>query len=292
MFTLAVVLAVVAALLIALGAALQERSAVRAGLPEGRIAFFLRLLTDPRWATGALLAGCGVALHVVALSNGPVTAIQPVGTVGLLFAVAIKAVLDHHPVERLAVVGCVAVIAGLVALVAVLPHGSGTTRLPAGPALVAGAIGLAVTGAALLLPRRRLGAEVRAGAVALGAGMCYGVAAAVVGVVGRRVGTDVTAVLGWPTLVVVVLLVCGGMAQQVAYRMARFAVVYAVLLVVDPATAGFTGILVLGDPMPRTPLKVTGLALAATVIVVGVVVLSHARAANRTAAREDQACAS
>ncbi|HEY6933101.1 MAG TPA: DMT family transporter [Marmoricola sp.] len=293
MFVLAVILAVVAAGLIACGAEFQEHAAVRVG-PSGRqvVGFFVRLLRDARWVAGALLAACGVGLHIVALTAGPVTAIQPVGSVGLLFAIGIKAIVDRTRFERLAITGSLAVIAGLATLLAALPHTAGTSTLRTAPAAAAGTGAVVLTGAALLLPARRVRPALRAGAIALGSGMCFGVAAAVVGVIGRRVEGDLAAVLDWPTLLVIVLLVAGGAAQQLAYRTARFAVVYAVLLTADPVTAGAAGVLLLGDPLPSTPARLAALALAALVAVAGIVVLAHARAANRAGTDQEQPCAS
>lgn len=293
MFAVAVLLAVVAALLIAFGAELQEHAAVRVG-PRHRwpIGFFLMLVHDARWVLGAVLAVVGVATHAFALTQGPVVAIQPVGSVGLLFAVGIKAVIDRTRLEPMAVTGCAAVIAGLAVLLILLPHAAGAAAVKLVDAIVAAGCALALTGAALLLPAKRVRSELRAGAVALGAGMCFGLAAALVAVVGRRMERDFTQVLSWPALLIAVLLVCGGVAQQLAYRMARFAVVYAVLLTADPLTAGFAGVLLLGEPMPSTAGELAGLALAALLAVAGIVVLAHARAANQTSAQGAQPCAS
>lgn len=287
MFALAVVLAVAAAMLIAFGVALQEHAAVSV-VPRRRrsLSFFVELIRDTHWVAGAVLSAAGVAVHVIALTKGPVAAIQPVGTVGLLFAVGIKAAMDRTRLESLAICGCVAVIAGLAVVLTLLPHGVLPTTLNLAEAVLAGACALAFTGIALMLPDHALRTDVKAGAVALGAGMCFGVAAAVVSVLGRNVAANLTAVFSWPTLLVVVLLTCGGAAQQLAYRMARFAVVYAVLLTADPISAGFAGVLVLGEPMPSTPARLAGLALAAFAAFAGIVALAHARAANHTTPQE------
>lgn len=297
MYALAVALAVVAAFLIAFGAELQEHAAVRVTPRRNRlIAFFVRLVRDSGWMVGAVLVATGVAVHVVALTNGPVAAVQPVGSVGVLFAVGIKAVLDRTRVERPAVLGSVAVIVGLATLLVLLPHGTGTSAVPFSGAVMAGVCAVGIAVAALLVNAGDVRPEVRAGLLALGAGLCFGVAAALIGVIGRRTARDLSAVVSWQTLLVVVLLVCGGVAQQLAYRVARFALVYAVLLTVDPITAGFTGVLLLGEPLPSTPVTKGGLAVAAVLVVVGIVVLAHARAANHTTSgrlsQEAESCAS
>lgn len=282
MYRFAVGLAVVAALLIAVGAALQSRTALDVTSPgRGRIAFLVVLVRQPRWLLGALASGCGVAAHVVALSLGPVTAIQPVGTVGLIFAIGAASALDRSRPRARAVVGSVIVIVGLAAFLLALPSGSGATEVPVRGTLAMAALAVVLAGSALALPRERVGLDARAAAVAVGAAASFGVGAALTGVIGHRVSRSASAVLAWPTLVVIVLLVVGGVAQQYAYRLARFAEVYAVLLVVDPLTAAFTGVLVFGDPFPTAPGRLAWLALAGGVTTAGVVMLSHHHPGHR-----------
>lgn len=292
MYRLAVGLAVGAAFLIAVGAALQSRSAVRArSTDDSRIAFLLVLIRQRRWLTGAVVSVSGVGVHVVALSLGPVSAIQPVGTVGLIFAVAARSALDRARPSARAVSGAVIVIVGLAAFLAVLPSGEGGSQLPARGAIGMAVIALGVVGVALLLPRGRVGVNVRAAAVAAGAGASFGVGAALIGVIGRRLGRSIDAVLAWPTLVVIVLMLAGGVAQQYAYGLARFAEVYAVVLVADPFTAAFTGVVVLGDPIPTAPLDLAWLAVAAALTASGVVILARDHPAHAKEERTTR-CAS
>lgn len=276
MYQWAVGFAVCAAFLIAVGAALQSRSAtgVHSNSPH-RIAFLLVLVRQPRWLLGALAGLCGVAVHVVALSIGPVSAIQPVGTVGLIFAVAARSALSRTRPSPGAVVGAVTVVIGLVAFLLVLPHGTGSTHVPVRGAVGMTVLALGISFIALTLPRVGVSVDIRAAAVAVGAGASFGVGAALIGAIGRRAAHNVDAVLSWPILLVILLMLVGGVTQQYAYRLARFAEVYAVLLVADPLTAAFTGVLVFGDPIPTTPLRLAWLAVAAGLTTVGVVVLSH-----------------
>lgn len=276
MYPLAVGLAVGAALLLAVGAALQSDSAVGVrGRGQGRIGFLRVLITQPRWLLGAVACGCGVAVHVVALSIGPVSAIQPVGTVGLIFAVIVGARLKHVAPSRRAVAGSIAVVAGLAALLVVLPHGAGDNHPSPSGSLGMTFVALGVVTVALLVPRGAMGVNLRAGAMATGAGACFGVAAAFIGVVGRAVSQDIGNIIDWPIVLVIVLLAVGGVAQQSAYRLARFAEVYAIVLLIDPLAAGFTGVVLLGDVIPTTAPRLAWLAVAAAVAAAGVIVLSH-----------------
>ena len=287
MFAVAVTLAAIGALLIAVGAAIQERVVVTTH--SSRLAFFLQLLRNPRWLAGGVCGGVGVGLHVVALSNGPVSVIQPVGTLGLLFAVVTKAILDRRRLPAAAIWGCAAVVAGLAGLLVVLPHGGETPHLPTGAAALLASATIAAIVVALLIAAP---AGVRAVLLAVTAGTAFGIASAIIGVIGHRMADQPGALIGWPTLLVVLLLISGGIAQQTAYRMSRFALAYAVLLIADPVAASAVGVLLLGNPMPGSAFLAAWMGLSALVVVVGVVMLAHSYAVETQRIGEDQKCAS
>ncbi|HVW43375.1 MAG TPA: DMT family transporter [Amycolatopsis sp.] len=287
MFAVAVTLAAIGALLIAVGAAVQERVVV--ATHSTRLAFFLQLLRNPRWLAGGVCGGLGVALHVVALSNGPVSVIQPVGTLGLLFAVVTKAILDRRRLPRAAIAGCAAVVAGLGGLLVVLPHGGAPPHLATGTAVVLTSVTIVVIAIALLVAAPP---GVKAVLLALTAGAAFGMASAVIGVVGHRMAEQPGALIDWPTLLAVLLLVSGGIAQQNAYRMSRFALAYAVLLIADPVSASAVGVLLLGNPMPGSAFLAAWMGMSALVVVLGVVVLARSYAVEPQRSEESRTCAS
>ncbi|EIE99052.1 DMT family transporter [Saccharomonospora glauca] len=276
MLTIAVALAVVGAFLIAVGSALQERVVVGMRFLGGRgVRWLWRLVRQPRWLFGAAVAGAGVGLHVLALSHGPVSVIQPVGTSGLLFALVVKAVLDRRRLRLPEALGGVAIVAGLVGLLFALPATGKDPNLSTATAVLLAVVTLATAAVAVLVAWLVYSASVRAGALAFAAGTTFGVGSALVSTVGHRMLGDPLAIWDWPTLLVIVLLSTGGLAQQHAYRMRRFALTFAMLEVADPVTAATVGVLVLGEPLPDTALAAAWMGLSATVIVVGVVVLAR-----------------
>ncbi|WP_313886874.1 DMT family transporter [Saccharomonospora amisosensis] len=284
MLAFAVAMAVTGAMFIAVGSALQERVAVRSWtLGGGQLRFFLRLVKQPRWLLGAAFAGAGVALHVVALSFGPVSIIQPSGTTGLLFAVITKAVLDRRRIRLPELAGSMAIVVGLGGLLLALPHTPKDPVLSLPPALLLTVVTLGLNAAAMAVSWLVVSGSAKAIALGLAAGVTFGVGSALVGVVGHRAVADPAAVLDWLTLAIVVLLSIGGIAQQHAYRMRRFALAFAMLEISDPVAASSVGVLVLGEPMPETALRTASMGLSAAVIVVGVVVLVRSYAAVNVA---------
>ncbi|WP_197319846.1 DMT family transporter [Saccharomonospora sp. NB11] len=276
MLVVAVVLAVVGALFIALGSALQEQVVVGMRFLGGRgVRWLLRLVRQPRWLFGAACAGLGVGLHVLALSRGPVSIIQPVGTTGLLFALGVKAVLERRRLGRAETLGGTAVVLGLAGLLFALPHDTKAPNLTTPTATLLAGITLLASGLAVTVAWAVSSRSARAAALAFAAGTTFGVASALVSVIGHRMLSDLTAIASWPTLLVVVLLSTGGLAQQHAYRMRRFALAFAMLEIADPVSAATVGVLVLGEPLPSTPPAAAWMGLSAVGIVVGVVVLAR-----------------
>ncbi|NKQ56263.1 DMT family transporter [Amycolatopsis sp. K13G38] len=288
MFAVAVVLAAIGALLLAAGAAIQERAVVTA-LDSTRLRFFLRLLRNRRWLLGGLCAVAGVSLHVVALSNGPVSVIQPVGTLGLLFAVVAKAVLDGRKLQATAIAGCCAVVAGLAGLLIVLPRTATQPHVPTGIALLLASVTIAVICVVLITAAPP---GVKAVLLALTAGSAFGIASAFIGVIGHRMAENPLAFVHWLTLLIIALLATGGVSQQQAYRMSRFALAYAVLLIADPVAASAVGILLIGDPLPSSPFLLGWMGVSALVIVLGVVVLARSYAVESERIEESRTCAS
>lgn len=259
---LAAAVALLGSLFFALGAALQQFEAARTSQSRLRV-----LLRRPRWLLGGLSIAVGGALHIYALSIGPLTVVQPMGVASLLFALPIAAALHGRRPTRgeLAAAGLVSI--GLIGLVLMVPQstaapsltGSGATAMLAAAALVA----LACFGIA-----QRSAPAPRTALLAVGAGVMYGATATLTRVLVDGTGWHLwfLAVLPFPALVALMLL-------QRAYAtparatcgeppIGHFAVAFATLQVTDPLTAVTFGAVLLGEPLPAN----TAAAVAAAVL--------------------------
>jgi drug/metabolite transporter (DMT)-like permease len=269
------VAAVAGAPLVALGAALQQNAAGHCQSQS-----FLRLLThlvrQPKWLLGALTTFGGAAMHIIALANGPLTVVQPLGMSGLPIAVLIAAAIDRRRVKRLEVLGALAVSAGLVSLLTLLPHTSTAPTLDGASAVVLCGCAFALLGGSAVMARRNQGA-VNALFLAIGSGVAYGVFAALVRVSGSSALHEVTGTVFWVAGLAVLFCLFGLLFQQNAYRTGRFAMSYATLLVVDPITGSLIGVLVLNEQLPESFLANVGVVLACAITIFGVVVLARLR---------------
>lgn len=273
--TLWLVAAVAGAPLVALGAALQQNAAGRCQ-SHGFLRLLPHLLRQPKWLLGALTTLGGSMMHIMALSNGPLTLVQPLGMSGLPFGVLIAAAIDRRRVKRMEVVGAVVVSAGLVSLLMLLPHQSTTPTLDGASAAVLCGCVLALLGGAAVMARRSMGA-VNALFLAIGSGLAYGTFAAMVRVSGSNALHQVSGTVFWVAGLAVLFCLLGLLFQQNAYRTGRFAMSYATLLVVDPITGSLIGVLVLNEQLPTSLLANLGVLAAGAITIAGVVILARLR---------------
>jgi len=102
----AILAALSAAALFAAATALQHRSAglvTAAGTERsaGLTRFISKTLCHPLWVVGTVAGIAGVALHAIALRDGPLTLVQPLLVTGVIFALPLRRLLEHRRPRRL-----------------------------------------------------------------------------------------------------------------------------------------------------------------------------------------------
>ncbi|MDN5916279.1 MAG: hypothetical protein L0I76_14460 [Pseudonocardia sp.] len=304
MNAVAVGLAVLAAACFAAAAAAQHRSA-RSG------ATLRVLVRRPLWLLGVGAAVAGTALHAVALGLAPVTLVQPIGVLavplGVLaerwaasrdlarsagsrrraFARDLEPAADERHGPGSGVLAGIAVAVTGVA-VFVLAAAGGASGGPVDPAsmLVAGGT-LAAAALVLALLSGRLHGAARCLARAVPAAVAFGLVSALLraGLAYRAqtgAGSGIAAVLGPDPAVLVaigvalvVALVTGGIAVQLAYRSGPPSLVLACLTVLDPIVAVGFGVSALGERIGTGAADTTVAVAGALLAVAGVVLLAR-----------------
>jgi drug/metabolite transporter (DMT)-like permease len=187
---LPVSLALVAALLFAFGASLQQQVG-RASLPVGtppqvpirRLHMWLpitaalsHLVRHPVWLAGWTVNGAGFITQAIALHRGSVALVQPVMVTQLLFTVPIALWHSRRRPSRLTIVSAGAVFAGVALFIAKwgTSTASGGTDRPRVLAAVVVALGVAIALVTVPAPLRR---AARAVLEAIAAGLCFAVSA-------------------------------------------------------------------------------------------------------------------
>jgi drug/metabolite transporter (DMT)-like permease len=261
------VIALVGALGYALGAALQQFEAVSAGAT-------LALVRRPRWWIGGVIGFAGASLHAVALSVAPLVAVQPVSVATLVFAVPLAAMLHGRRPRRAEIAGSLAVAAGLLGLMLLVPAHNVTPVLSDRAALgLLGCIALVV--AVTFLAARRVRGPLKALLMAIGAGSVTATVSTFVRVVGGGLEGDLSRLLHWFTVVIPVMLVCAIVLLQKSYAVGYFGIAYAGVQVVDPLTSVAAGALLLGESLPTSAGKAIPALLAAGVLIAGTVTLGR-----------------
>ncbi|MFE9679995.1 DMT family transporter [Streptomyces sp. NPDC006285] len=263
---LSVVLSLVSAVAYAGGAIVQER--VAANTPDHTYA----PMRQTAWWVAVGLNALGGLLHVVALAYGPLSLVQPLGALTIVFALPMAAVFVRRRAGATAWRGAIMATIGLAGLLALVGTAdsqslSDTQRLVVG--LVTGGAVVALMTAARAAHRHP---AVRSVLLAVAAGVAFGMSS----VFTKTVAVDWTGgvtVADLPSLAVIGVLATAGMLlSQASYRGAGLAAPLATLTVVNPIVAAAVGLTMFGETF-RYGVTGTMLALGCGVVAAGGLIL-------------------
>lgn len=285
----AVVLALVAGFLFAVGAGLQHRAA-RASLaalptdaPPAPLSGWLpitgalrRLVRNRLWLTGWAVNVGGFTFQAIALHHGAVGLVQPVLVTQLLFTIPVAAwQTGRRPAPGDWAAGaCVCVGIGL------FVGAWGTEAARPGPDrsavlfAVLAALGLAVL---LVVVGARLRAGLRAAVASVAAGLCFASSA----VLTKLTFDDVVrAGLGhvlseWSIYLLAVSLVLGLVIGQDALAAGALPTAVAGMAITNPLASAAIGVLAFHEAVPSTAGAVVGLSFAGVLLAVGVLGLAQ-----------------
>ncbi|MFI7235576.1 DMT family transporter [Streptomyces cyaneofuscatus] len=262
---LSVLLSLVSAVAYAAGAIVQERVAARGGNSPHA------LVRNTVWWTAVLLNGVGAVLHVVALTYGPLSLVQPLGALTIVFALPMAALFVGRRAGARAWRGALMATAGLVGLLALTgdaePHTLGGPEQLALATVTFGAVG-----ALVLLARALRRPVLRSAVLATAAGGAFGMASVFTKTVAME-WTSGSVRSGLPTLLVIAGLAAAGLLlSQAAYRGAGLAAPLATVTVVNPVVAAAIGLTLFGEHF-RQGAAGTVLALSCGALAAGGLVL-------------------
>ncbi|HME48009.1 DMT family transporter [Mycobacterium sp.] len=277
---IAAVLALAAALFIAIGDVIHQRSAhAVTDEPVSHIGLFAKLLRNTQWWLGSLVAALGFALQAAALGFGSVLLVQALLVTSLLFAIPISAKLAHRRVTRWEWAWAVLLATSVAVIVTVgnpaAGHARGSLEVWAGVVAVLGP----------LLVLCVLGARVWSGpvsAVLLGfvSGALWGVFAVLTKGVVHRIDHGLWALLRTPELYVWALVAIAATAwQQSSFRAGSLTASLPTMTVAEPIVGSVLGIVVLGETLHTHRAGYSALGLAVVVMVFSTAALARGAAA-------------
>jgi drug/metabolite transporter (DMT)-like permease len=276
---LSVLLSLVSAVAYAGGAIVQEHVAVSS--PDQEYAPLRR----PTWWAAVALNGLGGLLHVVALAYGPLSLVQPLGALTIVFALPMAALFVGRKAGATAWRGAIMATVGLAGLLALVgssdSHSLDTAQRIAVAVVTGGAVmTLMIAGRAA---HRHPAA--RSMLLATASGIAFGMSSVFTKTVAVDWSDGVSAA-DLPSLAVIAVFATAGMLlSQASYRGAGLAAPLATLTVVNPVVAAAVGITMFGETF-RYGTTGTALALSCGVVAAGGLILLTTERIARTAAPE------
>jgi drug/metabolite transporter (DMT)-like permease len=272
---LSVLLSLVSAVAYAGGAIVQEHVAVSS--PDEQYAPLRR----PTWWAAVALNGLGGILHVAALAYGPLSLVQPLGALTIVFALPMAALFVGRKAGATAWRGAIMAtvgLAGLLSLVGASDSQSLDTAQRVGVAVVTGGVVVALMVAGRAAHRHP---AVRSMLLATGSGIAFGMSSVFTKTVAVDWSGGVTA-SDLPSLAVIGVFATAGMLlSQASYRGAGLAAPLATLTVVNPVIAAAVGITMFGETF-RYGTTGTALALSCGVVAAGGLILLTTERLSRT----------
>lgn len=306
---LSVVLSQITAFLFAASDSLQQRSAQlqrgtgidappesakRTAIAGALWRLFGRLIHQPLWLAGWLINLVGFFVQAAALHFGSIGLVQPLLVTQLLFALPLGSMWQHAWPTSRDWLSAAAVSGGIVVFLSVhgvAPRFDHVDRRLLIVAVVAAAVGVAV----LTLLSAMFSGALRATMLAVAAGVCYAITAAMIKLTTNDLlnqGVAATA-RDWPGYVLAAATIVSLVLEQGAFATGSLGFAVAAMAITNPVVSYLIAILALGAPAPDTVGSIFALIAAAVLMSVGAFGLAHTKVGTqmRTASAPQEAVA-
>jgi drug/metabolite transporter (DMT)-like permease len=271
----AILFAILSALSNACSAVLQRLAVIDEGPSRSVWKTATHLVRQPMWLLGGVFLVGTFAFSALALYFGPLSVVQPVLVLELIFTLGFRAFLLHDHIAGRTWAAALLICVGLAAFLMVASPADGAHVPTALQWLVAISTRAAIVGGLLLLSR--FGSPARRAAL-------FGAATAVVwsldaafvkATVDELAHTGLVGLLfHWPLYAMIATGVSGTILLQGALQVGPLAASQATLLIVDPLASIGLGIELFHEQLSTGPGAMAGIVLSLAVLAAGVVSLS------------------
>jgi drug/metabolite transporter (DMT)-like permease len=269
-----ILLALIAALLFALGSVLQQK----AGLDEPDAAegsssgLLLRMARKPVWLMGIAADGLGFIGQAVALTIGRLAVVQPLLATSMIFALPLGNRLTNQRIKRSDIGAAVLVTASLIAFLTIANPSGGRDDAPVREWLVLGAITVGIC-IPLVLLSLRARPSIKATLLGIVTGILFGVSAALTKALGDEVTEGFFGIFtDWHLYALIVVGYVSMTFNQMALTAGVLAPALAAMMALDPITSVVIATTLLEESLHESPggIVATLSALAATLIGMGI----------------------
>jgi drug/metabolite transporter (DMT)-like permease len=280
-----VVLALVAALLFAVGSVLQQKAGLDEPSEGSSSGLLLRMARRPVWLGGILADALGFVAQAVALSVGRLAVVQPVLVSSVVFALPLGARLTGQRVRPADVGAALLVTLALVGFLTVADPSGGRDNAPFGEWLLAGAAIGALAGPMVLLARR-LSPAPQAALLGTATGMLFALSAALTKAVTDQLGQGVLEPLAdWELYALIAVGYLSMTLNQLALQTGSLAPAVATSMAFDPITSVVLGTTLLQESLHETTLGAVATALSLAAALVGMAMLARSQSGPPTSKR-------
>jgi drug/metabolite transporter (DMT)-like permease len=277
---IAILLAVLGAFFLSLGAQFQNDAVTRHYVPKTRkisalrFSQILELMKRPRWLTGTSFLLLAALFQLGALALAPLIVVQPIGALALILTSVLNARIYKVKLDGKTLGAIAVILLGVASFVSLAATSAVSTEMSDQKLLQVVGIMillLAIFGLSFAWSRGNVGPL----AYILGAGVLYGFTASLAKVVIQRIyqaDFNLLTLLAVGALLGAIFL--GGWFVQNAYASGPPDLVIAGLTVVDPAVAVGIGIVILGEASKADVAQASGFIIAGAIAMAGVLMLS------------------
>jgi len=276
---MAAVLALVAALMFALGTVIQQREAMQLPDAEANSAgLLLRLARRPVWLAGIAADAVGFIAQAVALGIGRVIVVQPLRATAVVWALPLGARLSGQTVARRDVLAAVAVCVGLGGFLVISDPSGGREDAPIGAWLVGGGALFAVAAVLAVYGMSGSGARKAAGC-GTASGLLYGLSAVLTKAVVDSLDEGVLELLtDWHLYALIAVGFSSMTLSQISLQAGDLAPAVATQMIFDPVASLILGLTLLQEQIHDDTLGVIGSVAALLVTFAGMAVLATRQA--------------
>jgi drug/metabolite transporter (DMT)-like permease len=244
-----IALALVAALLFALGTVLQQRAGLEAPVEGSSSGLLVQMAKRPVWLLGILADGFGFIAQAAALGFGRLAVVQPLLVASVVFALPLGVRLTGQKVRRIDIGAAFLVTAALVAFLTFANPSGGRADAPLGDWLIAIGACLAVC-VPLVLAGRTGGAPRRAALLGIATGVLFALSAALTKAVVDELDDGIFTIFTTWHLYGLVVIGYGSMTlNQMALNTGALAPAVATSMAFDPITSVVLGVVLLGESL-------------------------------------------
>lgn len=246
------------------------------------------LVRQPMWLGGITLAVLSYGFQALALANGPLSIVQPLIVMEVVFALPVSARLNHVRMGRRDWFGAVLVTGGLAAALWAARPTRGDPTAPFGAWLIVLIAVAAVVAAALLIGRRGTG-PLRASFYAAAGAAVMGTQSALFAATIQRLQQGfVPLFTAWQTYLLVVASIGGLLLIQSAFNSGPLAASMPVIDAIEPTMAVAIGVLLFGESLAGGLGRHLLAALGAAVALTGIILLDTSPVTRRMQQKERQ----